>query len=118
MDKLALSLFLKMASRKLRPFSTIQVFTNFPLKQVLQKLNASERLLKWVVGLSEFDIVFKLRTIVKGQILADFVAEFTLVPEMEEEMESVEPPTWNLFVDGSSRDIGSRAKVILVCPKG
>lgn len=85
---------------------------------MLQKLDASERLLKWVVGLSKFDIVFKLRTVAKGQILADFVAEFTLVPEMEEEMESVEPPTWSLFVDGSSRDIGSRAKVILVCPKG
>lgn len=30
---------------------------------------------------------------VKGQVLADFMAEFTLVPGMEEKMEPIDPPT-------------------------
>lgn len=46
----------------------------------------------------------KLRNVVKGQALADFVAEFTHVPEMEKKMEHVEPPTWNLFVGGFLED--------------
>lgn len=42
MEKLALALVI--ASRKMRPYfqtHTIQILTNFPLKQVMQKLNAS-----------------------------------------------------------------------------
>ena len=47
MEKLALALVV--ASRKLRPYfhsHTIRVLTNYPLRQVLQKLDASGRLLK------------------------------------------------------------------------
>ena len=53
MEKLALALVI--ASRKLRPYfhsHTIRVLTNYPLRQVLQKLNTSGRLLKWVIELS------------------------------------------------------------------
>lgn len=32
---------------------TVEVLTNFPLKQVLQKTDASERLLKWAIELRE-----------------------------------------------------------------
>lgn len=72
------------ALRKLRPnfqAYTIEVLTNFPLKQVLQKTDTSEILLKWAIKLSEFDIIFKARTTVNGQALVDFVAEFTHFPE-------------------------------------
>lgn len=53
MEKLTLSLII--ASRKLRPFfqgHSIYVLTNFPLKQVLQKPDASGQLLKWAVELN------------------------------------------------------------------
>ena len=53
MEKLALALVI--ASRKLRPYfhsHTIQVLTNYPLRQVLQKPDASGRLLKWAIELS------------------------------------------------------------------
>lgn len=68
MEKLALALII--ASRKLRPYfqaNTIHVLTNFPLRQVLQKLDASERLLKWADELNEFDIIYKSRETIKGQ---------------------------------------------------
>lgn len=77
MEKLALSLVI--ASRKLRPYfqaHSVHVLTNFPLRQVLQKPDASGRLLKWAVELSEFDIIYAPRTAIKGQALADFVVEF------------------------------------------
>ena len=32
---------------------------------------------KWAIELGEFDIKFMLRTAIKGQVVADFVAEFT-----------------------------------------
>ncbi|XP_022883423.1 uncharacterized protein LOC111400228 [Olea europaea var. sylvestris] len=53
---------------------SIEVLTNFPLKQVLQRTNASGRLLKWAIELSEFDILFRPRHAIKSQALADFVA--------------------------------------------
>ena len=68
------------AALKLRPYfqaHTIIVPTKFPLKQILQKLEASGCLAKWSIELGEFDILFMPRTIIKGQTLADFIAEFT-----------------------------------------
>lgn len=85
---------------------------------MLQKLDALGRLIKWAVELSRLDVVFKGRIPVKGQALVDFVIEFTLIPKMEEEMKLAKPPTWSLFVDGSSKDIGSGVGVVLVSPEG
>ena len=53
MEKLALALVI--ASRKLRSYFhsyTIHVLTNYPLRQVFQKLDASGHLLKWAIKLS------------------------------------------------------------------
>lgn len=93
------------------------MLTNFSLKKAFQKTDASERMMKWAVELNEFDIVYKIRVVAKDQALAHFVAEFANIPEMEEEMESSEPPTWNQFVDGYSRKIGSGVGVVLVSQK-
>lgn len=48
-----------------------------PLKQVLCKPEHSRRLQKWAVELTQFDLTYAPRTAIKGQVLADFVAEFT-----------------------------------------
>ncbi|KAL5564601.1 hypothetical protein UlMin_027765 [Ulmus minor] len=58
----------------------IIVPTKFPLKQILQKPEASGRLAKWSIELGEFDILFKPRTVIKGQTQVDFIAEFTYQP--------------------------------------
>ncbi|XP_022880710.1 uncharacterized protein LOC111397978 [Olea europaea var. sylvestris] len=119
MEKLALALIT--ASRKLRLYiqaHSIEVLTNFPLKQVLQQMEASDRLLKLAIELSEFDQLFRPKHAIKGQTLADFVAKFAIAPEMETAMEPAKPPTWNLFVDGSSRETGSEAGIALESPEG
>ena len=74
MEKLILTLVT--AARKLRPYfqaHTIKISTEYPMKQVLHKPETSGRLMKWVIELSEFDIRYKPKTAIKGQILADFV---------------------------------------------
>ncbi|XP_022843269.1 uncharacterized protein LOC111366805 [Olea europaea var. sylvestris] len=119
MEKLALALIT--ASRKLRPYfqaHSIEVLTNFSLKQVPQRTDVSGRLLKWVIELSEFDILFRPRHAIKGQTLTDFVAKFAKTLEMEATMEPVEPPMWKLFVDGSSGEAGSGTGILLESPEG
>ena len=77
-EKLVLALVI--TSRKLRPYfhsHTIHVLINYPLRQVLQKPDASGHLLKWAIELSQFDIEFVPLPAIKGQALADFIAEFT-----------------------------------------
>ena len=78
MEKLILALVT--AARKLRLYfqaHTIEVPTEYPMKQVLHKPETSERLMKWAIELSKFDIRYKQKTAIKGQFLADFVMEFT-----------------------------------------
>ena len=77
MEKLILAMIT--ATRKLRPYfqaHTIEVPTEYPMKQVLHKPETFERLMKWAIELSEFDIKYKPKTTIKGQVLADFVMEF------------------------------------------
>ena len=60
MEKLILALVT--VARKLRPYfqdHTIEVPTEYPMKQVLHKPEVSERLMKWAIELSEFDIRYK-----------------------------------------------------------
>ena len=67
MEKLILALVT--AAQKLRPYfqaHTIEVPTEYPMKQVLHKPEVSGRLMKWAIELSEFDIRYKLKTAIKG----------------------------------------------------
>ncbi|KAL2532411.1 rve domain-containing [Abeliophyllum distichum] len=82
MEKLTYALI--MFARKLRPYflqHPIEVLSNYPLRQVLQKPDTSGRLVKWAVELGQFELHYKPRTAIKGQALADFIAEFS--PEHE-----------------------------------
>ena len=74
-----LALALVVLSRILRPYfhaHSIEVLTNYQLSQVLQKPEALGRLLKWAIELGSFDVNFCVKMIIKGQVLANFIAEF------------------------------------------
>ena len=66
-----------------------------------------------MVELSEFDIRYQPRTTIKGQIVADFIAEFTLKDGQGAE----ETPQWSLYTDGSSNRQAGRARVVLISPE-
>jgi ribonuclease HI len=104
-----------MASRKLRPYfqaHTIRVLTEYPLRKVMQKLDLSGRLANWAIELGQFDLEFVPRNAIKGQALADFLAELTNLPEAEEER------IWIIYVDGSSTKRNGGAGIVIVTPEG
>jgi diketogulonate reductase-like aldo/keto reductase len=62
MEKLTLALII--ATKKLQPYfqsHKIVVLTNHPLRKVMNKPDATGRLIQWAVELSEFDIEYRLR---------------------------------------------------------
>ena len=53
----------------------------------------------------------------KGQVLANFVAEFS--PKNEKEMVChVENHSWKVFVDGASSAVGVSARIVIITPEG
>ncbi|GJY43128.1 reverse transcriptase domain-containing protein [Tanacetum coccineum] len=121
MEKLVLALL--SASRRLKRYfqaHKIVVITDHPIKQLLSNLEMSGRMLKWKFELEGYDIQYRPRASIKGQILADFIVER---PEEESpdvpmtEPEEISKP-WTLFIDGSSCIDGSGAGLILTNPEG
>ena len=86
------------------------------MKQILHKPETSGRLIKWAIELSEFDIRYKPRTTIKGQILADFIMEFTPAESTEATQLTPDLPIWRLSVDGAANAQGSGAGLILTSP--
>ena len=74
----------------------------YPMKQVLHKPETSGRLIKWAIEPSEFNIRYKQRTAVKGQILVDFIMEFTPKELAESTQLTPDLPIWKLSVDGAA----------------
>ena len=52
----------------------------------------------WAIELSEFDVQYCPCTAIKGQVVADFIAEFTNMEGQGAE----EHPQWSIHTDGSS----------------
>ena len=59
---------------------TVIILTQFPLKAILWNADYTRRIAKWGTVLGAFDIKYMPRTSVKGQVLADLVAEFIEAP--------------------------------------
>ncbi|XP_068474937.1 uncharacterized protein [Phaseolus vulgaris] len=106
------------STRRLRHYFhsfTVVVMTNLPIQKVLQKPDVAGRMVRWAVKLSEFDIQYKPRGSIKGQVYADFVAELSPGGGPQEvELGS----QWMLSVDGSSNQQGSGAGIVLEGPNG
>ena len=119
MEKLILTLVT--TARKLRPYfqaHTIEVPTEYPMKQVLHKPETSGRLMKWAIELCEFDIRYKPKTAIKGQVLTNFVMEFTSAEPAKNTQTMTDLPIWRLFVDGAANGQGSGAGLILTSSEG
>ncbi|RVW90222.1 hypothetical protein CK203_042010 [Vitis vinifera] len=73
-------------------------------------------MLQWAIELSEFGIEFQPRLSMKGQVMADFVLEYSRRPSQHHE--SSEQKWWTLRVDGASRSLGSGVGLLLQSPTG
>ena len=88
------------------------------MKQVLHRPETSGRLTKWAIEMSEFNIRYKLRTTVKGQILAYFIMEFAPAQSTEATQLAPDLPIWRLSVDGVANAQGNGAGLIPTSPDG
>ena len=68
----------------------------------------------WAIELSEFDIQYRPRTAIKGQVVAEFIAEFT----HDEDKGAEESPQWSIYTDGSSNKQAGGAGIVLISPEG
>ncbi|GJX44479.1 reverse transcriptase domain-containing protein [Tanacetum coccineum] len=145
-EKLVLALV--HAARRLRRYfqgHTINVITDKPISQILNNREATGRLAKWGIELESYGIKYAPRSAIKGQVLADFLAD-TMVEESSilvkasglndtltegksrEEQEAPETKTpknlgtkidiWKLYTDEASNKHGSEAGLILIDLEG
>ena len=78
LEKLVLALV--HATRKLLQYfqaHTVYVLIEYPLQSLLKRSDFTDRIAKWGTRLGSFDIWYKSQNAVKGQVLVDFVAEFS-----------------------------------------
>lgn len=75
---------------------------------------AAGRMALWAVELNEFDIWYCPCTAIKGQVVADFIAEFTLMEGQRAEV----VPQWSIYMDGSSNKQARGVGVVLHTSKG
>jgi hypothetical protein len=108
-----------MSTRKLQHYfevHTIKVLTNQPLNDIFGNRDSSEQISKWVMELSEYIIDFAKRSVIKSQILADFVAEWT---EPGSSTEGIVPKSpWLVYCDRAWGTVGAGAAAILISPSG
>jgi hypothetical protein len=81
----------------------------------LNNREATEKIAKWVIELSMYDIIYKPRTAIKGQALSNFVVEWreTQTPLRERELEY-----WTINFDRSLQLQGVGARILVTSPKG
>ena len=89
------------ASRKLRPYfqaNQILVMKDQLVRKSMNKLEATGRMVRWAIELSQFNIEYHPKTIIKAQVLTDFIAEFT-IPKDDNATNKTEQ--WTIRIDGS-----------------
>ena len=96
---------------------TVFVLTEYQLQSLLKRSDFTGRIAKWGTRLGSFDIWYRPRNAVKGQVLADFVAEFSLKNDMEMVCQ-VENRSWRVFVDGASSAMGADAEIVIITSEG
>uniref|UniRef100_A0A2N9GXD9 Integrase catalytic domain-containing protein n=1 Tax=Fagus sylvatica TaxID=28930 RepID=A0A2N9GXD9_FAGSY len=96
------------ASKKLRQYmlyyTTWLVSRMDPIKYIFEKPALTGKIARWQVLLSEFDILFVARKAIKGQAIADYLADY---------------PSEQLELNGlQTNAVGSGIGAVLVSPKG
>ena len=118
LEKLVLDLV--HATRKLPQYfqaHTIFVLTEYLLQSLLKRSDFTGRIAKWGTRLGSFNIRYKLRNAVKGQVLADFVAEFS--PKNDTEMVChMENQSWRVFMDGASSAVRADTEIAIITSEG
>src|SRR5664279_4757484 len=114
--KLVYGVFL--TARKLKHYyqeHTITVLTDAPLSDILNNPDATGRVAKWGIELGPRDIIYQKRNSLKSQVVADFCAEWI---ELQTPTLPDLSSSWTMYFDGSKRNEGAGAGVVLTSLKG
>jgi len=80
----------------------------------MENLQATGQIVKWATVLKPYYIKYESRTTIKGQVLADFIVEFTLGgPTQSDHLEG-----WTLNVDGASNSKCIGIDIVLTTLEG
>ena len=93
----------------------IIVVSKTPLSDIINNSDATRRVAKWGIELAAFEITYKRRDAIKSQALADFVADWT---EMPDATPLPEPEYRVMHFNGSKLLNGSGDGVLLQSPTG
>ena len=105
-----------------------------PIKFIFEKPSLSERIARWQVLLSKFDILYVSQKAIKGSAIADFLAEraneeyepmsfdfpdedLMAVLQIKKE-ESPKEDGWKIYFDGASNALGRGVGAVLISPEG
>jgi hypothetical protein len=83
------------------------------IKHMLSAPVLKGRLRKWMFALSEFDIRYHPVKAVKGQVLADLIAE-----RINTNVATLSVRAWAMYFDGSACEDGCGVGILLVLPRG
>ena len=86
------------------------------IKYMLSKPVLNGRIGKWTVALSEFSLQYVPMKAVKGQVIADFLADHPCLDV--ENTNYVELKPWRLYFDGSRHKNGVGIGVLIISPEG
>ncbi|XP_075675012.1 uncharacterized protein LOC142644246 [Castanea sativa] len=103
-----------------------------PIKYIFEKPTLIGNISHWKMLLFEFDIMFVTRKTIKGQAIADYLADMLLndpklskslfpdedVMALEPELDSAKPLRWKLYFDGAANSTRNGVVAVLVSPKG
>ena len=117
------------ATRKLRHYFQsykIQAVSKIdPLRYLFQVPALTGKMSRWLVLLTEFDIEHIMTKVIKGKVVAEFLALNAVEGEEQwnlefpyENLALIECHEWKLYFDGAVNNKGARLGVILVMPEG
>ena len=78
MEKLAFTLVI--AACKLKPYfqaHTMVILSDKPLRKAMSNLEAAGQMALWAIELSVFNVQYYLRTVMMGQVVVNFIGEFS-----------------------------------------
>jgi hypothetical protein len=107
-----------MTTRKLNHYFLVHTFwmiSDRPLARVLQSRKATGRIAQWAVEISQYDVEFVPRQVIKSQALTYFIVEWT-----DSGLWGIDelPDHWVMYFDGSYTLKGAGAGVVLIPPEG
>jgi hypothetical protein len=86
------------------------------IKHMLLNSILSERIGKWAYTLVEYDLAYEPLSLIKGQVVADFIVDHVI--DVKHPINFIQLKPWGLYFDGSVYSKGQGAGCVVIPPNG